>query len=549
MNAASESVPIAVALCDGLASPDGGSELAALCEALERTLPDVRAAVVPDLCRDAERGSAFAVSVGATRLVVGACSDSVSPRDVQRRARRAGLDPFAVELVRLPEAGVSRQSSDGVLVGLTAAVARVRAFAGTAPEQLRPHFLPRETPVNRRSLLTLPPIMYEPVPSVEHRRCLGPSRCGLCLEVCPFEALGAEEGRVVLDKQRCEGCGLCVTACPAGAVSLPGSSLPQYEAQLEVILGSDEPAVLFCCEKAAGALGGTSGGWLRVEVPCVGMVTPGWTLQALARGATTVGFASCGQDCPCAQEPVLEGRAAYLRDLLRLLGDGPAANRLQSVTVGDAGVQPPPRLPPLRLPGTPAGALSLAEPVATAEALLRLGGDNPGRQGRLPADPASPLGLVHVRADACTACGACAAACPTGALRLEGGAETVVLSYDATACIGCGRCVLNCPETAAHVLRSERVTDLRALGRGRTPLKLAPLAPCRSCGRPIAPSAMLGRIRALLADEEQVDPLFSILGGLCTACRGSTLSAGGAARREASHRQPATPGTRGEGEQ
>jgi hypothetical protein len=60
---------------------------------------------------------------------------------------------------------------------------------------------------------------------------------------------------------------------------------------------------------------------------------------------------------------------------------------------------------------------------------------------------------------------------------------------------------------------------------------------------------MLVRIRALLADEEQVDPLFSILGGLCTACRGSTLSAGGTARLEASHHQPAIPGMRGEGEQ
>lgn len=549
MSAASGPAPIAVALCDGLAAPDGGSELAALCEALERALPGVSAAVVPDLCRDAARGPALAVSAGAARLVLGACSDSVSPHDVQRRARRAGLDPFAVELVRLPEACVSKQSSDGVVLRLTAAVARVRAFAGTAPEQLRPRLLVEETPVSRRSLLTLPPITYEPVPSVEHRRCIGPSRCGLCLQVCPFEALAAEEGRVVLDKQRCEGCGLCLTACPAGAVSLPGSALPQYEAQLAVILGSDEPAVLFCCRKAAAALGGTTGGWLPVEVPCVGMVTPGWPLQALARGATTVGFASCGRDCPCAQEPVLEGRAAYIRDLLRMLGDEAASDRVQSVTVGEAGVQPPPRLPPLRLPGTSAGALSLAEPAAAAEALLRFGEGNLGRRGRLPADTASPLGLVHVRADTCTACGACAAVCPTGALRLEAGAEAVVLSYDAAACIGCGRCVLTCPETAAHALRAERATDLRALRRGRTPLKVAPLAPCRSCGRPIAPSAMLGRIRTLLADEEQADPLFSILGGLCTACRGSTLSAGGTARLEASHQQPAIPGMPGGGEQ
>jgi ferredoxin/coenzyme F420-reducing hydrogenase delta subunit len=549
VNAASARAPIAVALCDGLAAPGGESELAALCAALERALPDVCAVVVHDLCRNAERGPTLASSAGATRLVLGTCSDSVSPHDVQRRARRAGLDPFAVELVRLPEACVSKQSSDGVVPRLTAAVARVRAFAGTAPEQLRPRLLVEETAVSRSSLLTLPPITYEPVPSVEHQRCLGPDRCGLCLQVCPFQALGAEEGRIVADKQQCEGCGLCLTACPAGAVSLPGSSLPQYQAQLAVLLGSDEPAVLFCCRKAAVALGGATGGWLPVEVPCIGMVTPGWTLQALARGATTVGLASCGRDCRCYEESVLEGRVGYTRDLLRMLGDETASDRVLAVTVGEAGVQPPPRLPPLGPADASEEAPSLAEPAATATALLRLGGGNRGRRGGLPADRASPLGLVHVRASACTACGACAAVCPTGALRLEEGVEGVVLSYDAAACIGCGRCALNCPETAAQALRAEHATDLRALARGRTSLKVEPLARCGGCGRPIAPSAMLGRIRALLADEEQAGPLFSILGGLCTACRGSTLSAGGPARLEASRHRPAIPATRGKGEQ
>lgn len=547
MSAARERVPVAVALCDGLASPDEQSELTTICAALESALPGVSAAVVLDLCRYAERGPEIALSAGATRLVVGACSGRVSPHDVQRRVRRAGLDPFAVELVRLPEGCVTRERSDGIIPRLTAAIARARAFPGTAPEQLRPRLL-EGVAVSRRSLLTLPPFVYEPVAGVEHRRCSGPGACGLCVSTCPFNALAAEEGRIVVDKRRCEGCGVCLTSCPAGAVSLPGASLSQYEAQLAALLGANEPAVLFYCTKTAAVLDGSTRGWLPVEVPCIGMVTPGWLLQTVACGATAVGFTSCGGDCRAFEETVLEGRVAYVRDLLRLLGDDAAEYRVGAVPVGPLGVEPPPRLPPFMRPDVPACPPSLAEPAATATALVRLGQGDHSTALHLPGDGASPLGLVHLRTEACTACGACAAACPTGALRFEERDEGVVLSYDATACNGCGRCALNCPESAGRVLRVERAADLDALRRGRTPLKMEPLAPCNGCGRPIAPSAMLDRIRSLVAPDEPAGPLFSILGGLCTDCRGSTSSTDGPSRLASGH-EPAIPGTRGKGEQ
>jgi len=533
----SEPTRVAVALCDCLASPGDADELTALCASLERTLPDVRAAVVPDLCLYAGRGPALAVDSGATRLVLGTSADGGSPDEIQRRARRAGLDPFAIVLVRLPRACVSKQGSDGVVPRLAAAVARARAFAGTTPDQLRPRLLAEGAAVSRFSLLALPPITYEPVPSVAHRRCLGPGRCGFCVQTCPRSALAVEDGRVVLDKQRCDGCGLCVTACPTEAVSLPGSSLAEYGAQLESLLGSDEPAVLFHCRKAVG-LDGATGGWLPVQVPCIGVVTPGWMLQAVARGASAVGLTRCGPECGCPREPVVAGRLAYTRDLLRLLGDEAAADRVRTVAVTEAGLEPPPRLPSFGRPDASDAAPSLAEPAATAEALLRLHESDPRRRVRLRAHRASPLGLVRVRASACTVCGACAAACPTGALRLEEGAEDVVLSYDATACVGCERCAPSCPEQAAGALAVDRSTDLIALARGRTPLKLEALARCRNCGGPIAPSAMLVRIQALLADEEHAGPLLQVLGDLCVPCRGSTLSAGGPRLVEAASRQP-----------
>jgi len=49
----------------------------------------------------------------------------------------------------------------------------------------------------------------------------------------------------------------------------------------------------------------------------------------------------------------------------------------------------------------------------------------------------------------CVACGACAEACPFGALTVEGG----VLTIDEAACMGCGICVAKCPQDALSLAR------------------------------------------------------------------------------------------------
>jgi ferredoxin len=220
---------------------------------------------------------------------------------------------------------------------------------------------------------------------------------------------------------------------------------------------------------------------------------------------------------------VLHQRIDYLRRLLRLLDDESVSERIRSVTGGDD-LEPPPRLRPLDAPTPAAGTVRLNEPAATAEAVCRLIAHDPDRlRGRL-AHPGSPVGQVVLDAEVCTACGACATTCPSGALHLETAGDEIVISYAAAACVGCGRCASACPEAAAAALRVDRTTDLAALTGGRVVVKAEPAVHCLSCGRPIAPRQLLGRIGELLDDDAASQSLLRILGERCIDCRGAALN-------------------------
>ena len=50
---------------------------------------------------------------------------------------------------------------------------------------------------------------------ISRDRCDG---CGLCRELCRFDAIGPD---YVVDAISCEGCGVCVDLCPAQAIDFP----------------------------------------------------------------------------------------------------------------------------------------------------------------------------------------------------------------------------------------------------------------------------------------------------------------------------------------
>jgi heterodisulfide reductase subunit A len=76
------------------------------------------------------------------------------------------------------------------------------------------------------------------VPQVLEMRCVG---CGLCAEVCPFQAIEMVQGgpfqiKAQVNETLCKGCGLCASACRGKALSFRGFNDQQLLAEVGALL-------------------------------------------------------------------------------------------------------------------------------------------------------------------------------------------------------------------------------------------------------------------------------------------------------------------------
>lgn len=479
--------------------------------AVERHGDDV--VLVDDLCGDEDALGSLVAGAADGRVVMAVCPDGPSSDEVRARARRAGLDTgvgaLRVDTIRAAEIGDEAGALGRAAGVLHAAAARLSALPTSSADAFR-LALPAGH-ISRRSLLSMARTSYQPVAVVGQGACPGTAVCGLCVDACPVDAI-EPAGRIPrVAKDRCIGCAACVTACPVdGAVRLPGADLVGFEAQIDALVAS-RPGVrlLVACRGAPPVPPERlSGDWVSLEVPCLSIVTPGWALQALQAGAPAVAFRGCGAACGARAPERVEPRVAFARDALEAIGVEHSDDRVmvlfpeddEETVVGGRGLEV---LAPREGSG---GPVQLREPAATASVMA-------GGVGVLRS-AGSPLGVVSVRADGCTMCGLCAKVCPTEAFRFDEGPVAATLDLDRDRCVACGHCVAICPEDVIDV---ERGADLEALGTGLEPVKRSTMARCRRCGEPIASSAMLDRIRAMLPDDPGV---METVEGLCLDCRG-----------------------------
>ncbi len=526
---------VLVLLCESLGEPPLGLDLPALRHWFEETQSAVHVDVVADLCRRPKELSR-AESVGAERLVLGLCSSDYSELEMQYRARKAGVDPLAVERVdlgdfcALPHQG--SQATEKAKLLLAAAVARSRAFLGSGSDDVRPYLLRQHGKINRRALFTLPPIGYRPVASIGASRCASEAGCEQCVHVCPTNALASLDGRMTLDRHACVGCGICTSECPRDAIHLPGHSRLQLDAEIAELLtnpaldAADPRAPLFLCQRNASLFEAVSGegfsypvGWMPVTLPCVGMLTVTMILRSFALGAAAVGVLACNERRGYGQGERLAGRLDYCREFLGAVGHAPVDVRLlESSGTTSALAQElrrPFEAPTGEAEASPRASFSGAR--AAAEVHRALGVRGGEFQNVSLSHPHSPFGVIHVEPQTCTGCGACVQTCPTGSLTLEQEHDSLSLAFDPALCTGCGLCVRRCPERAISV---EKTTDLETLAAERVPLYEDRGDRCEACGAVIGSSAMLRRVQELLSQDGDGGGLaVSSIARFCPSCR------------------------------
>lgn len=351
----------------------------------------------------------------------------------------------------------------------------------------------------------------EPGLKVRADRCLraSGSGCRACVEICPAAALrlGPQDSTEAPQSEvsRCTDCGLCAAICPSGAIAgvgVPPGALTQ-EAERRSL---DMNVVCVPARKGLPRSDENPG----FSVSCAASLHPETvvaTALALQPGSTlTLTHAQCSE-CPSAQQAQVKAMAQESMDLLqrvdndRLDSDGRKI-LLVEMSANAAGSRQD-------MTGQPSGAGRRVWSRRTLLTAGRAGARAAPAQAVTPpraallgqsANPASvAMHLIHpLNARGCTFCHACAAVCPTQAMRIgrlpaddtepSDGAVRLELAVDPGRCVGCGRCAEVC------------VDDLLTLGREPEPAsrdqgrlgRLVVLAQgvrssCETCHQPLAP--------------------------------------------------------------
>ncbi len=503
-----------------------------LCEGLSETLemepltahlledPALSVERVPALCtHPAEVARARAAAAG--RLVLVTCRAVRGDLEWDRRMRECDVDPLTTGFVRLD----ASSAADARRL-IRAAVARALAVPAPGVADVVPRLMRLEGRVSRRGLLTVPPLRYQPVATVDAGVCAAASGCRLCADVCPLDALVGSTVGIEVNRTRCDACGICAAECPTDAITIPGDAPEQLEAEIGGLLelasavGQRPRALLFRGRCGETRHTTTSKDWLVVEVPCGGALTPAVLLGSLALGASEVGMVSCDEDCRFGGAERVNAAVRYSCDLLDFLALAPERIRIVgSGDPSDSGLVP--------LPSRDVRPRDVLR--STADAILALAGMAVAAPGAF-THPESPLGLVEVDATTCTICGACALRCPTGALALQEGDHRTALTFDSTACTGCGLCMERCPELTRGAIVVSLVTDIAALRAGRRALIEDATVQCDRCGEPVGPRPMLARIEERLGPSTNPAMLAAIT-RRCLSCRGPGVPTPGGGSR------------------
>jgi len=323
------------------------------------------------------------------------------------------------------------------------------------------------------------------------------SGCAACTRACPVRAL--HPGRPpALDPAACTGCGACGPVCPAGALA-PPDPVP---ALLACVARTDAREIELLCARHPAPSTGLPAPTRALSVPvCLAGLGAGAYARLTAVGVKQVTLRLDG--CERCAWGTLQAQAEAQADAARrLLAAWQRPVTLQCLLDTSAQALEPRHVWDTADP--PVSRRDVLNPRAWLRAAPRsekpLGAARgPARERahlllatatwRLPDPAITPLdglGFARLEAtDACTACGACARACPSGALRFEQSEDAFTLAHAAPVCSACGACVHAC--TARALTLDTRPTLAGVFGAGDLRVLLAGrLVACERCGAPHA---------------------------------------------------------------
>jgi coenzyme F420-reducing hydrogenase delta subunit/heterodisulfide reductase subunit C len=255
------------------------------------------------------------------------------------------------------------------------------------------------------------------------------SRCGICVAVCPFEAISKDEeqNKIILDVEKCRVCGLCVSACPLLAIDLVYYDVDSLtkKVQIEMAEKGAKTLVLECRGSNPVTLNIEDtlkdedlDNFVSLRLPCVGRVPPEFYLNNLASGVEKIFVLQCEEEfCRFKKgSKIGVNRLELLKDTVNVLGYDPANLIIKK----------------------------------------------------------NSLKAVY-DTEKCVGCGKCVFICPYDAIVWKDVSTPEIKTED---CMGCGACALVCPhqaielrgyefESVSEIIKncSGKVTNIRAQGK------------------------------------------------------------------------------------
>jgi ferredoxin len=293
------------------------------------------------------------------------------------------------------------------------------------------------------------------------------SKCEICVEACPSAAIRLDK-QIEFDAKTCASCGACLHLCPLGAFSGEDHAIDLFNCTPR--LANKRVIQLICAHHPSPETGPSDASSTVRMSGCLASLGTASYLWLLSEGVERIvvrldACASCEIGKVRSQ---ISQTVANARSVLntrgqsdRIVSIDTTSDEFKPVVLYDA------KQPPLSRRDLFRSVAAQAPKMATQ--VMPMIDTRPSKEKRPPLERRrlinvlrrfsnkgdAPLasdpvpGIVRKRANQrCTACGACARICPTGALQFAAGQSDFRLTYSVGACTDCGACLDVCRPAA-----------------------------------------------------------------------------------------------------